>query len=112
MHEIDSFKLPKENIDARLNMILLLELIVLMAGAVSNGFTKRMQYSLDFAQFAKFAGSKPCFIHTWLGTCFLIHKKRIYLSKVHKRDRSLTLLSKPVRGRQGNYHALIVRGCS
>ena len=76
MHEIDSFKLPKENIDALLNMILLLELIVLMAGAVSNGFTKRMLYSLDFKQFAKFAGSKPCFIHTWLGSCFFNTQKK------------------------------------
>ena len=49
MHEIDSFKLPKETIDARLNMMLFLVLVVLMPGAVSNGFTKRMQYSLDFA---------------------------------------------------------------
>ena len=112
MHEIDSFKLPKENIDARLNMILLLELIVLMAGAVSNGFTKRMQYSLDFAQFANLQAASHVSSTHGSVPVFLIHKKRIYLSKVHKRDRSLTLLSKPVRGRQGNYHALIVRGCS
>ena len=43
MHEIDSFNLPKETIDARANRMLFLELIVLKAWAVSNEFTNRMQ---------------------------------------------------------------------
>ena len=49
MHEIDSFKPPKEAIGARVNRMSFLELIVWTAGAGSNEFANKMLYSLHFA---------------------------------------------------------------
>ena len=85
-----------------------------MAYVVSVEFTNRMQYSLNFAQYKKLSGRQQAMFHpqmAWL-PFYEYTKKKDLSHEVHKRDRSLTLLSKPVRGRQGNYPALIVLECS